>query len=118
MGKKRVQIDGPDILVDGRRYEGTKGLWSLIMRKVPHDFTREDMFAYRNLVLHTNAMAYPNNLGPGSQVRGTKKWRQIFHLFDTLDVEEEPPSPSTPPPEGKTTGDGINNIQYLPGDIK
>ena len=121
MGKKRVQIEGPDILVDGRRYNGTKGLWSLIMRKVPHEFTREDMFVYRNLVLHTNAMAYPNNLRHDSQVRRTKKWRQIFPLFDTLDMEEEQISPSSPPPstsnppQGKTTGDGI---QYLPGDIK
>ena len=95
MGKKRVQIEGPDILVDGRRYNGTKGLWSLIMRKVPHDFTREDMFAYRDLILHTNAMAYPNNLRPGSQVRRTKKWREIFPLFDTLD-EKEKPSPTPP----------------------
>ena len=72
--KKRVQIEGADILVDGRRYNGTNGLWSLIMRKVPHDFTREDMFVYRNLVHHTNAMSYPNNLRHDSQVRRTKKW--------------------------------------------
>ena len=68
MGRKRVQIEGPDILVDGRRYNGTKGLWSLIMRKVPKDFSREDMIVYRDLVLHTNAMAYPNNLRHGSQI--------------------------------------------------
>ena len=141
MGKKRVQIDGPDILIDGTRYKGTKGLWSLIMRKAPSDFSRGDMITYRKLVLHTNAMAYPNNLRPGSQVRRTKKWREIFPLFDTLDEEEESPSsPSVPPPpppppppssssssssspslpksyEGKTGEEG-SNIQYLSGDIK
>ena len=73
MGRKRIQIDGPDILIDGTRYKGTKGLWSLIMRKVPSDFSRGDMITYRNLALHTNAMAYPNNLRPGSQVKRTKK---------------------------------------------
>ena len=125
MGRKRVQIVGPDILVDGRRYKGTKGLWSLIMRKVPSDFSREDMLTYRDLVVHTNAMAYPNNLGHGSQVRRTKKWREIFPLFDTLDEEEEvpPSSSSSPSPpskssEGKTGDEGSSNIQYLPGDIK
>ena len=122
MGRKRVQIDGPDILVDGRRYKGTKGLWSLIMRKVPKDFTREDMFVYRDLVLHTNAMAYPNNLSHGSQVRRTKKWREIFPLFDRLDEEEEKEGESSPLSSSNTsqeekTGKGIN-IQYLPGDIK
>ena len=80
------------------------------MRKVPSDFSREDMITYRDLVLHTNAMDYPNNLGHGSQVRRTKKWREIFPLFDTLDEEE-----SSNLSEGKT-GEGI--IQFLPGDIK
>ena len=46
MGKTRVQIDGSDIFIDGVRYKGTKGLWSLIMRKVPSDFSREDIISY------------------------------------------------------------------------
>ena len=103
MGKKRVLIDGSDILIDGVRYGGTKGLWSLIMRKVPSDFSHEDMITYRNLILHTNAMAYPNNLGPGSHVKNTKKWREIFPLFDTLESSEEK---------------GGKGMQFLPGDIK
>ena len=101
MGRKRVQIEGPDILIDGRRYKGTKGLWSLIMRKVPADYSREDMITYRDIVLHTNAMGYPNNLRHGSQVRRTKKWREIFPLFNTLDEKEKPlpssSSSSSPP---------------------
>ena len=52
MGKKRVQIDGSDILIDGARYKDNKGLWSLIMRRVPSDFSREDLITYRNVVLH------------------------------------------------------------------
>ena len=79
MGKKRVQIDGPDILVEGRRYKGTKGLWSLIMRKVPSDFSREDMITYRNLVVHANAMAYPNNMRHANQARRTKNGERYFH---------------------------------------
>ena len=126
MGKKRVQIDGPDILVDDRRYKGTKGLWSLIMRKAPSDFSREDMITYRDMVVHTNAMAYPNNLEPGSRVRRTKKWREIFPLFDRLNEEEkekeggEESSPSPPPlnpTKEEKNGEGIN-IQFFPGDIK
>ena len=113
MGKKRVQIDGPDILVDGRRYKGTKGLWSLIMRKVPSDFSREDMVTYRDLVVHTNAMGYPNNLGHGSQVRRTKKWREIFPPFDRLDEEEEGESSSSNTPEEEKTGEGVLTFYFF-----
>ena len=109
MGKTRVQIDGSDILIDDTRYKGSKGLWSLIMRRVPSDFSHEDLITYRDLVLKTNAMAYPNNLRPGSNVKSTKKWRKIFPLFDTLD--EDSPNSSE-----QETGEGI--IQFLPGDIK
>ena len=70
---KRVQIDGSDILIDSARYKGTKGVWSLIMQRVPSDFSHENLITYRNLILHTNAMAYPNNLGPDSHVKSTKK---------------------------------------------
>ena len=52
-------------------------------------------------------MAYPNNLRPSSQVTGTRKWREIFPLFDTLERESR----------NSTEGDGTIH-QFLPGDIK
>ena len=84
MGKKRIHIDGSDILIDDTRYKGSKGLWSLIMRRVPSGFSHEDLITYRDLVLKTNAMAY---LRPRSHVKSTTKWRKIFTLFDTLDED-------------------------------
>ena len=43
MGDKYVQVDGADLIVDGKRYIGTQGLWSLIMRKNPEDYSHEDL---------------------------------------------------------------------------
>ena len=79
------------------------------MRRVPSEFSREDLIIYRDLILNTNAMAYPNNLRPGSHVKSTKKWRKIFPLFDTLDEESSNSSE-------QKTGEDIS--QFLPGDIK
>ena len=79
------------------------------MQRVPSDFSHEDLIIYRNLILQTNAVVFPNNVGPDSHVKSTKKWRKIFPLFDTLDVVESTISV-------EKAGEGI--IQFLPGDIK
>ena len=63
MGDKIVNFgDRGDIIVDGKRYEGTSGLWSLILLKRPTDFTPDDMEEYKKLVKQTNVMRHPQNL--------------------------------------------------------
>ena len=54
-------------------------------------------------------------------MRRTKKWREIFPLFDRLNEEEEggeeSSSSSLNPTKEEKKDEGIN-IQFLPGDIK
>ena len=96
MGDKIVNFgDRGDIIVDGKRYKGTPGLWSLILLKRPTDYTEEDMEEYKKLVEQTNVMTHPQNLRANSQPKLTTKWRTIFNNF-----EEK--------------GDGI---EFLPSDI-
>ena len=127
LGDKYVHIkDGSNLVIDHKEYIGTKGLWALIMKKHPTDYSREDLITYRDVIRHTNAMDYPNNVEPGSRVRSTKKWREIFPLFDAVDREEEEEELSsrhhrrgiqaTSTPIGQPHGNGV--VQFLPGDIK
>ena len=95
MGKDIVEVDNNDIIYCGVTYPGTNGLWSLIMLKVPEDYTDEDFDLYRQLVEHTNVMENPHNLRRNSNVKGTYKWKQIFSKFRIG-----------------------NTIQFLPSDIK
>jgi hypothetical protein len=102
MGNTKVQIiKDNDLLVDGVKFNGTIGLWSLIMFKKPKEgnYSMKDLEEYQRLVEMTNVMSYPNNLRKNSNVKGTYKWRQIFQRFDEL------------PHEG-------SGIKFLPGDIK
>ncbi len=128
MGNKYVQVDGTDLIIDHKRYTGTKGFWRLIMVTRPEGYSHEDFVKYRDVIVRTNAMAYPNNVTTSSRVTTTKKWRTIFPKFDDLEEEEVSPSRHrnleiTPlREEVSSTGrpasyaDGI--VQFLPGDIK
>ena len=124
MGDKYVHIKGgSDLVIDHKKYIGTSGLWSLIMRRHPAEYSHEDLITYRDVILHTNAMTNPNNLQPTSRVTSTKKWREIFPLFDKVDKGEEGELSShhegteaTRSINQQHDGDGV--IQFLPGDIK
>ena len=109
MGDKYVRVTESDLIVDNKKYIGTRGLWSLIMRKRPTDYTADDLATYRDVILQTNAMNSPNNVEPTSRVTSTKKWRDIFSLFEGLDNGS--PSRSDVEAEG-------NGLVFLPGDIK
>ena len=119
MGKKDVHVKGSDHVIDHKTCIGTQGIWSLIMKRHPTDYSREDLITYRDVIFHTNAIMYPNNLEPTSRVTSTTKWREIFPLFDSVDKEEEE-SPSHNQRETRSIeqqhGNGV--VQFLPGDIK
>ena len=106
-------------VIDHKTCIGTQGIWSLIMKRHPTDYSREDLITYRDVIFHTNAIMYPNNLEPTSRVTSTTKWREIFPLFDSVDKEEEE-SPSHNQRETRSIeqqhGNGV--VQFLPGDIK
>ena len=130
MGDKYVHVKGSDLVIDHKKYIGTQGLWSLIMRRHPADYSHDDLITYREVIIHTNAMRYPNNLQPTSRVTSTKKWREIFPLFDGIDKEKEvvasdelSSSHHHHHRDAKAArsvkqehGDGV--VQFLPGDIK
>ena len=44
---KEIKIDGDDIIVDGSRYHGTSGLWSLVTDKDPDGYDERLSLVYR-----------------------------------------------------------------------
>ena len=84
MGTKAVEIDeNSDIIVDGVKYDGTTGLWALVMMNDPPEscYTQNDLHMYKDLVYKTNVMSHPHNVVLGkSRYKKTKKWVHIFPL--------------------------------------
>ena len=79
IGNKPVVIIDNNIVVEDEEYEGTPGLWELIVSKNPTDYTNDDYDNYANLMLKTSALHRgnnPNNPYPKSS-KG-QKWKIIL----------------------------------------
>ena len=97
MGNKVIQIDdSSNIYVDGARFEGTPGLWSLIRLKKPEKemYTFDDLASYKDLTRQTGVMNHPRNVTKNSRPKTTYKWKKILSSF------------------------GGSGLHFLPGDIK
>ena len=59
MGNKEVKLDEEsNIYVDGTKYDGTHGLWHLIMDKAYKAADQKDLENYKKLVLQTNVIKH------------------------------------------------------------
>ena len=82
IGSKHVIVKDNDIFVDREEFEGTPGLWELLMLKYPppaERLTFDDLKNYERLMIKTNALHRgndPYNLHP----KGSKgfKWKNLF----------------------------------------
>ena len=107
MGDKTLNIINNDIIVDGKVYKGTPGLWNLIMLDKPQDFTEEDFTNYGNLLIQTNTI-YQNNNPKINKPKSSRsyKWKNLIkpiweeikkrkRLETIEETDEDDPQPST-----------------------
>ena len=81
IGNKHVIVDDNDIIIseNGERFEGTPGLWELIMSKIPKKFTDNDYDNYEDLMIMTNALHRNNDEdNPHPKGSGSTKWRKLL----------------------------------------
>ena len=82
MGNKEVKLDEEsNIYVDGIKYDGTHGLWHLIMDKAYKAADQKDLENYKKLVLQTNVMKYHLGREGKGRPKSTYKYRTIFSHF-------------------------------------
>jgi hypothetical protein len=72
IGNKQVQIAGNDLIIKDKMYEGTEGLWNLIMNKEIEEgpFTMEDWDNYKDIMRATNALYKSDLIHPKSSKSG------------------------------------------------
>ena len=89
---KKNYIKENDIMVeDGEEYEGTPGLWELIVSKKPDEtlYTSDDKENYARLMIKTNSI-YRNNDPYSNNPKGNRrgdKWKYL--LKDIWDNREK-----------------------------
>ena len=81
IGNKPVVIKENNIVVENEEYEGTPGLWELIVSKIPEEnnYSDEDKKNYARLMVKTNAL-YRDNNPNNSRPKSSKglKWTDIL----------------------------------------
>ena len=108
MGNKQIEIDGDNLTVvmdraSNRRinYSGTPGLYELIFKKKPVDYTHPDELEYADLLERTSSYRQKND--PKEQIKGTSmhKYKNIIRpLLDNIKSEA--------PNRRYTTGSGYD----------
>ena len=83
IGDKFMTFDGDDVIVEGDRYKGTPGFWSLIVSKSPDlgDYTTDDLKEYRRVLIETNAIFNNDDPTQTSAKKGNfqgSKWKNII----------------------------------------
>ena len=110
IGKTSVSFDGDDIIIEERRYEGTRQLWALITEKTEQritamqkNITNDDYKNYCDILIQTHVLHQDSNPKRAARSSGGWKWKNILSKIWEIEMKE-----------GESEGDGI----FLPGDIK
>ena len=77
IGNKLAIIVDNDLVVGKDEYEGTLGLWELIVSREPKDFTKEDYENYAKLMVKTNVLHVGNN-PENKRPKSSYKWNTIL----------------------------------------
>lgn len=79
IGKKEVNFNNNDIILDNKRYKGTQGLWRLLSYSQfidPKFYTPEDFNTYKKIILETDSI-YQNNDKNCRRVKSSKGEKYI-----------------------------------------
>ena len=84
IGDTRVIVHENNIIIDDEKFEGTPGLWKLIMLKDPTDeyFTMDDHEKYGRILVETHVLHHDNNPNnPHPKSSGGDKWRLLAEFW-------------------------------------
>ena len=117
MGDAFVEINDNNIIVNGREFKGTPGLWQLIMLNIPEKYTKEDAIKYEDLVEATQVIFNPLTQKDTDKPETTRKYTEILKEMRKSYEEEEEAGPTEEKQEEEEEkeekGEGI---RYLPGN--
>lgn len=109
IGDKNIEIDNDDLIVDGERFEGTRGLYELIFMKRPNDYVydKNDLDKYGLILKKTNA--HRRNHSASGQVKSNRgeKYKKIISLLIKHFPRTDPMSTNVDILNEAVTGSGI-----------
>ena len=114
IGNKPITIKGNNIIIEDNEYEGTKGLWELIIFKNPDNYTEDDYLNYINLLVQTNTIYQGNNPNQNrAKSSGGDKWNKLISPVWEHIKESKKPLERKRRQQDPITGNGL---KILPSD--
>ena len=117
IGDKPVTIKNNDIIIEGKKYIGSPGLWELITSNNPQNFTEDDYINYINLLVQTNSIYQgnnPNNTNPKSS--SSNKWKNLISpVWEHIRESKKPPEEEKGKGKGKGKGKKKQQEDPQPG---
>ena len=112
IGDKQATIKDNNIIIEGKIYIGTPGLWELITSFNPQNFTEEDYINYRDLLIQTNTIYQGNNPNQNrAKSSGGDKWNKLIKpIWEYIKESKKPPEGG----KGKGKGKGRKKRQEDP----
>ena len=76
IGNENVVVDGNDLFIGEEKYEGTRGLWELIVMKEPSEqnYNDGDLATYSKIMVNTNAIRRDND-PTNPRPKSSKSWK-------------------------------------------
>ena len=116
IGSEPVIIKGDDIEVKGKYYRGSPGLWQLLTKKEPKEYTENDLRYYNDILVDTNAL-YQNNDPTSDKPKASRssKWALVKPFWLDLKGKKTLLQPSKV--EGAIENPSVGNgVVYLSQD--
>lgn len=85
IGDKQLEINGDDLIINGKQYKGTRGLYELVFMNIPNEYiySEEDLNDYANILQDTNVhRANYSSIGKVKSNRGKKYKNIISKIMD------------------------------------
>jgi len=80
LGDAEFKTDGKEMIINGKRYKGTEGLWELVTMHIPDKnvYSDDDKEKYKEIMVSTNAMRNPKT--PDSPAGNSKGYKWENHI--------------------------------------
>ena len=116
IGDKPITIKDDNIIIEDVEYEGTPGLWELIISQEPQEgkYTEDDYLNYINLLVQTNTIYQGNNPNQNrAKSSGGDKWNKLISPVWEHIRESKKPLKRKRRQQDPITGEGL---KILPSD--
>ena len=84
IGNHKIDIDSKNnISLNGKNYEGTPGVWELLMLNKPENYSEEDLSNYREIATQTDLYNNPKMENSSQRPKTTSKYTKFLQKWET-----------------------------------